>query len=158
MRGLLISAILMALAMPSHAMSFTRGDMIGDWLCQTDYQGEKNTGLMRYHADGTADEYNEIIYQSPSSPTLEFIGSHYNWRLEGDKLHMDGFNSLAYYEQYYFLPGGLVRVDDSETAEYQEYIVESYQENNWHYVAFDDKDTHRFYFENGYGGVCKRLK
>ena len=158
MRGLLISAILMALAMPSHAMSFTRGDMIGDWLCQTAYQGEKNTGLMRYHADGTADEYNEIIYQSPSSPTLEVIGSHYNWRLEGDKLHMDGINSLAYYEQYYFLPGGLVRVDDSETAEYQEYIVESNQEDNWHYVAFDDKDTHRFYFENGYGGVCKRLK
>ena len=158
MRGLLISAILMALAMPSHAMSFTRGDMIGDWLCQTAYQGQKDTGLMRYHADGTADEYNEIIYQSPSSPTLEFIGSHYNWRLEGDKLHMDGFNSLAYYEQYYFLPGGLVRVDDSETAEYQEYIVESNQEDNWHYVAFDDKDTHRFYFENGYGGVCKRLK
>ena len=158
MRGLLISAILMALAMPSHAMSFTRGDMIGDWLCQTAYQGQKDTGLMRYHADGTADEYNEIIYQSPSSPTLEFIGSHYNWRLEGDKLHMDGFNSLAYYEQYYFLPGGLVRVDDSETAEYQEYIVESYQQDNWHYVAFDDKDTHRFYFENGYGGVCKRLK
>lgn len=148
----------MALAMPSHAMSFTRGDMIGDWLCQTDYQDEKNIGLMRYHADGTADEYNEIIYQSPSSPTLEFIGSHYNWRLEGDKLHMDGINSLAYYEQYYFLPGGLVRVDDSETAEYQEYIVESYQQDNWHYVAFDDKDTHRFYFENGYGGVCKRLK
>lgn len=158
MRGLLISAILMALAMPSHAMSFTRGDMIGDWLCQTAYQGQKDTGLMRYHADGTADEYIEIIYQSPSSPTLEFIGSHYNWRLEGDKLHMDGINSLAYYEQYYFLPGGLVRVDDSETAEYQEYIVESYQQDNWHYVAFDDKDTHRFYFENGYGGVCKRLK
>lgn len=158
MRGLLISAILMALVLPSHAMSFTRGDMIGDWLCQTAYQGQKDTGLMRYHADGTADEYIEIIYQSPSSPTLEFIGSHYNWRLEGDKLHMDGINSLAYYEQYYFLPGGLVRVDDSETAEYQEYIVESYQQDNWHYVAFDDKDTHRFYFENGYGGVCKRLK
>lgn len=158
MRVLLISAILMALALPSHAMSFTRADVVGDWLCQTDYQGEKNKRLIRYHADGTADEYNEIIYQGPSSPTLEFIETHYNWRLEGDKLHMDGLNSLDYYEQYYFLPGGLVRVGDSETVEYQEYIVEGFQENDWHYVAFDDKDTQRFYFEDGYGGVCKRLK
>ncbi|WP_258403904.1 hypothetical protein [Moraxella ovis] len=35
MRGLSISAILMALALPSHAMSFTRADVVGDWLCQT---------------------------------------------------------------------------------------------------------------------------
>lgn len=138
--------------------SFTKKDLIGDWICVTEEDGISSQAIMRYHADGTANEIIEVVDKSTYYPLVNFMIANYAWQLKGNKLHMGDLNDLPYYDYYYVSPQSLEKVDEQLTQEMYEETVESFQKHNWHYIEFDDKDTHHYIFEGGSSGTCQRLK
>lgn len=156
MKRLLLPLMLTLSVLPAYAANFTREDLVGDWLCQAKDEGYQQPGLLRYHADGTAEEFSETIMQENSYASLALLASRYRWQLKGDELHMSQM-SIDFYEFYEFTPNGLVKIDDATTAAIQSTVLASFQENNWHYLEFDDKDHHRYRFDDGFGGECRRL-
>lgn len=156
MKKRLFILALLAAALPSHAMDFTRADVVGDWICQAKDLGYRQTGIIRYHADGTATEFAEHITKSASDASLIIASMYYHWQLKGDELHMSQME-MGVYEYYDFTPNGLVKADDAQTEQLKTIAFEGFQENNWHYLEFDGKDKHRYRFTDGFTGHCRRL-
>lgn len=160
MKKLFTVLALMSATLSAHAdIAFTKDDLVGDWICQADDEVYSNSALVRYHADGTADEFAEGRFKDNYIPSVENISLHYRWQLKGDKLYMSDYQ-IGLFEMRDLLPVGLMRVSDEyeaiTIAEYEEFFTRD--ENTWHYVSFHDKDHHRFYYEDGTDGECRRIK
>lgn len=160
MKKLFTVLALMSATLSAHAgIAFTKDDLVGDWICQAGDEAYSNSGLVRYHADGTADEFAEARFKDNYIPSVENISLHYRWQLKGDKLHISDYR-IGLFEMRDLLPVGLMRVSD----EYEAHAIAEYEEffavdnNTWHYVSFDDKDHHRYYYEDSTGGECRRIK
>lgn len=150
-----------AMILPMTALansSISAPDVVSDWHCVADSEYHSEKALMRYHADGTATEFMEIKEKVNHLPELEFSIMNYQWQLKDNKLLMSN-PDITYYQYYFILPdGGFYKFDDEVNAEGRALMIESFEENNWHYIEFDGKDKHRYYFEDGYEGHCQRLK
>lgn len=160
MKKLFTVLALMSVTLSAHAgIAFTKDDLVGDWICQADDEGYSNASLMRYHRDGMVDEFVEARYKDNYIPSIENISVHYRWQLKGDKLHMSDYQ-IGLHEMYDLLPVGLMRVSGEyealARAEHEKLFA--VDNNTWHYVSFDDKDHHRFYYEDGTDGECRRIK
>lgn len=155
-----LALFLGCLPMMAMAMTPSKQTLVGDWLCTTDDDDYVSSALIRYRADGTASEMIEYQEKDSFYPLVELVFANYRWELKGDKLYMTDTDDLAYYASYYnsAYDGGMVRMSDETTQEMKLDVINSYKENNWHYIKFHGSNKHDYYFEDGFMGDCRRLK
>ncbi len=161
MRFKLLLLMMMVPTMALADKSFTEQDVVGDWLCtHKDAEANPNrTELMSYYADGTAIEmmqdsyrYSDFYYDA-----IETVFLKYRWRLEGNRLYMSDYQLLNYWYHYQF-DGIPIQSDEIITTNMKADFLSAVNKNNWHYMAFDSKDKHRYTFEDGFSVDCQRLK
>lgn len=132
-------------------------DLVGSWHCVADDGSYLKKALIHYYANGSATELVEIIAGADYLPERELIVFDYQWKAKDNKLFMNNL-SIAYYQDYFISADGSFHKIDSEATEGKKaFLTEHYQKDNWHYIEFDGKNKHRYYFEDGYEGHCQRL-
>lgn len=151
---------MMVMMIPMTALantSLNQEDVVGDWRCTYQDDEVTLTELMQYRADGTAVEMLEGRYIYPYHEAIEVMLLKYRWHLEGNRLYMSD-DQLLKYDYYHYIAGMPLQSDELTTAEMRAGILQSFEDNAWHYIEFDGKDRHRYTFEDGFSGDCQRLK
>ncbi|WII96142.1 hypothetical protein LU276_04845 [Moraxella haemolytica] len=158
MLKILLCSLSVLLATLSHAQSSIRDDLVGDWLCEAKMQNIHAKNIIRYHQDGWAHELIEYIDKSlpPYQSFLNITSITYDWHVQDDKLYMTNQKINEDYT-YHFIGDSLVKLSDQATADIKAEVEQLMEVNNQHSVEFDGKDRHRYIFEDGFFGECRRL-
>lgn len=156
---LLLSLSVLAVALPSYAKSSMRDDLVGDWLCESRHEDNHAEGIMRLYPNGKGVELIEYIDKDlpPYYSYLDMTSLTYDWHVKDSKLYMSN-QKINEYHLYDFTDNGLVRWSDMDIADAKAEYERLLNAYNWNIIEFDGKDKHRYTFEDGSFGECRRLK
>lgn len=147
MKQLSLFAVLLAVVIPSHAINFTKKDLVGDWKCTTTtFLPEENiteiaTTLDRMKANGDMSQLWEVAQydQRGNLWGLEYFVIKNRWDLKGKHLHIFDWQL----DDYKAFDGRKIEFDPDAQAQFKADWQEAYRLPYQERIEFVNKRTYR---------------